>query len=886
MAQPLDDFKGKFPYASELLGVYQPLLGWKSKMTQDRVDDERTALVEEVVAGMMVDPRYEAAADEPLLIDPKDPGDPTPPLVNPTQIAAYVREEGRKFYEDNNRLPNAKEWKQILSPDQLNAALKSIKQRQPLADKTKVHSEESGNVVLIHKDSLSEEEFKKINAQPLRGTDMMVARKSLMQTVSPFRYETVMAGALNWLSINNPEAIEAVLKPKQRSWEVLLPFIDPLANFDPETTLATLSPLGLVHLYRQYFFEFDTFLGSPVGHIWVSPGGVVELVEVTTRRTLTERVIDILKETTTRSELASLEQDELANSVKEENERNINFGVSASGGANFGVYQVQASANFGISTTNRQAQEVTHKQTRQQSEKLSSEIRRNFHSTFRTTAEVSDTSSRRYVLQNNTNNLLNYELRRKMRRVGVQIQHIGTQMCWQVFVDDPGASLGISELVHIAQPEDVQSSLEPPEAPVALAQKTEPYSVVVPFEGIGNNPDHDNRNELYIDGYEDGDTSDDQIQHIWEFDAPPPGPGYTLASITETSIEPVDPEEGRPSASALYEPIVPARFRITMNQVKFENQPAIRFALQLIWNPPDQAAALADFQKHWAEYTQAKSREGRLAYVRAVRERIEMASSVPKRPTHDLREEERTVIYRRLIRQLMRVGDPESAHVTSELIRAIFDVDSLLYFVGQEWWKPRTRHQQQVQNTRSNNGSRAGTQTLTPGDKIGWGGIGSAGRDNYLITEESEPAPLGSSLGWLIQLDGDDHRNAFLNSPWAKAVIPVRPGREAAALKWLQLAHVEGTDNLDADYQGPEPEYKNADGTPKKLSQVLEILARTLAAQHNDFQNVLATETVYEKGFDPLAGGFVASGKPFEIFDQWVEVLPTDQVVAVEYEVP
>ena len=40
------------------------------------------------------------------------------------------------------------------------------------------------------------------------------------------------------------------------------------------------------------------------------------------------------------------------------------------------------------------------------------------------------------------------------------------------------------------------------------------------------------------------------------------------------------------------------------------------------------------------------------------------------------------------------------------------------------------------------------------------------------------------------------------------------------------------------------------------------------------------------EGFDPLEGGFRATGRPFEVFDQWIEVLPTDQVVAVEYNPP
>lgn len=47
--------------------------------------------------------------------------------------------------------------------------------------------------------------------------------------------------------------------------------------------------MGVVNLFREYFFEFDTFLGTPAGHIWVSPGGSVEVVETSTRRTLVEK---------------------------------------------------------------------------------------------------------------------------------------------------------------------------------------------------------------------------------------------------------------------------------------------------------------------------------------------------------------------------------------------------------------------------------------------------------------------------------------------------------------------------------------------------------------------------------------------------------------------
>jgi len=129
----------------------------------------------------------------------------------------------------------------------------------------------------------------------------------------------------------------------------------------------------------------------------------------------------------------------------------------------------------------------------------------------------------------------------------------------------------------------------------------------------------------------------------------------------------------------------------------------------------------------------------------------------------------------------------------------------------------------------------------------------------------------------MLQLDGDTHRNAFLNSPWVKAVVPIRPGREKAALNWLKRAHVEDADGLGTLYGGPEPDLKG-----KTIEQALLALASDVTDLGQEIENVLATETVFEHGFDPLEGGFHATGEPFEIFDQWIEVLPTDQVVAVE----
>ena len=158
-----------------------------------------------------------------------------------------------------------------------------------------------------------------------------------------------------------------------------------------------------------------------------------------------------------------------------------------------------------------------------------------------------------------------------------------------------------------------------------------------------------------------------------------------------------------------------------------------------------------------------------------------------------------------------------------------------------------------------------------------------------------------------MQLDGDNMRNAFLNSPWVKAVIPIRPGKEEAALNWLK--QVEGMDGIgdDDEYKGLDKEFQkiNPDtGKAYRLIEVLKILGKKIAEKHTasltvdslphgipDPENAVTStpiDWVYEHGFYRLVGGFRTKkreGKEdeyqFEIFDQWVEVVPTDQVAAV-----
>jgi hypothetical protein len=825
----VNQFAGLTPYASELFGIYQPILGWKGRQKRIWIDRRRTALLRSAVERLKaIGPSRKSLLANPRLTGPDD--------VVPREIEAWadtetgrsVRDAAAKFVESQKRLPEASDWPAILKTAALDKVMTRIARQQ---------SAPAGR----------------------RG-------------VTGIRREAAVAGALAHLSATAPQALHSVLKLDKALWPLLTAITDPLASFDPTTQRAILSPIGLINVFRQYFFEFDTFLGPAVGHVWVSPGGTLEVYEVHSRRQVEERTVEIGQTVTTKLERESKEDTEISSKVAEKNSQDINLGVSAEGGVNMGVYHASASASFDMGLNQEVAEENAHKHARSQSERVSSEIRREFKTTFKTTLEVSDTSSRRYVLQNTTDKLVNYELRRKMRRVGVQLQHVGTQLCWQVYVDDPGRALGISTLVHASAPEELVST-PPPEAPPALEAKKEQVVVNFPFEPLDEEARDDGEDEEYKDGVEPGNDGEGKIRHIKKVVAQPPANGYTLQAAAVLSHAGTNPEEDPPLKVATECQVLSAtEFNVVLKYVDFNNQPSINFTVELLWAPPAESPETKQaYEEAKQKYQEETDKAAHRAYVKEVRERVNQASRIERRPSDELRQEERAVIFRRLIRELTNLPVTLEPHLLSELIRAIFDVDKMLYYVAQEWWRPRA-HQPQ----------RLGESTqLTADDKVSWGGDGEFGRPNYLITEESAPAPLGASLGWLIQIDGDNHRNAFLNSPWVKAVLPIRPGREAAAMNWLTQAHVEGAGDLDAKYGGQEPGLAG-----KTIGEAAMALAQKVSAQESAIESTLSTEKVFENGFDPLEGGFRATGAPFEVFDQWVEVLPTDQVVAVEYQPP
>jgi hypothetical protein len=925
-ARDLEQFKFILPYASEIFGVYQPLIGWRSRRKRLRFERafarDRAKILRDVLDNISPNVELQGiarraatnAAGSSLEIGGLEPGRlAAPPL------------ERQSFLIDalNKRLPP----RESLSPEAWSELLSQANLKSILAEEVKPTLEK----VLVTPG------FRTYAAEAGENPDAVAVRQVAR--------ESQVAGYLDTLAAaGQTDALESLFFGKADVWKGVLGFLkhtNPLDTLDPHNDLGrvTLSPISVVHLFRQYFFEFDTFLGPAVGHIWLSPGSSVELLEVQTRRTLTERTFETEIETILKKERETTEQEELSDSVKQDNRDNSKFGFNTNVHQGWVGGSADASTSIDLENTQQKARETAHKQMRQQTDKISSEIRKNYKSTFKTVTEVTDTSSKRYVLNNTTDQLINYEMRRKMRQVGVQVQDIGTYLCWQTFVDDPGRQLGVSELVHIAKPADL-SAIPAPES-VPLPEPHEMKSrFAIPFKPRTSDTNEDDMDESYYYGEEvDLDPSEgtpEKIDSTFRFTVVCDKPNYVFDDAVENAIA-VD--VGANDMQVVVDEVSAngkeVSFRVVLVHVNFHNQAPLMIEAKTRWRADDPLVAEISAQNEAKvdQYNAETQRAFQKAYIDAARERIELASGIEARKFEDLREEERIVVYRILIQDMLTkdlpLSDSRTRHAVAELLNSIFDVDKMLYFVAPEWWRPRLHRSGQRLGSPPSSGTGSAPKAKWMGGMaaaaahdwiddilakplysatklgaehtVGWGGENRP--DNYYITEDSEPAKLGSSLGWLLQLDGDNQRNAFLNAPWVKAVIPIRPGREKAAFNWLQRLNVEGSDGLDAEYAAPAAELDQIPHAGPKVTirDAIEHLCDEVAKKHekstavgafpvneiNDDNKVSATpiDKVYEHGFYPNEGGFkLLVGEDFEVFDQWVEILPTDQIAPVEVE--
>lgn len=919
----LTDYKSVLPYASEIFGVYQSLIGWKSKRIVKRMNKGIT--FDHLSKFKNILGRYKGIVstkfnDCSMELDSYQVGLENNTFLKP-QSESVLLSTIANFLNDFDKIPENEDWLKLINHD----FLKNLLNEQVFNSYQELYKQQCTTDVR-------------------RNPTLMQQQMTDLQSkiTQWLKIESAIAGALLGYAENKLfDKIKSIFVISNDLSKIPLKdlldslkrddYQDPYLTFDPKKDIkdVSLSPVGIVHLYRQFFFELDTFVGTPVSHVWLSPGSSVELIETSSRKTMTEKTFETSLESTTKTEKSTTEQDEISEAVKQDNKDDTKLGFTTTVNQSWGTGSASATGSLNMDKTQQVARERTNKRSREQTGKYASEIRQNFKSTFKTVTEVTDTTSKRYILGNATQNLINYELRRKMRQVGVQIQDIGSYLCWETFVDEPGEQLGLPNLIHIAQPADLIFV---------------PNPKMIPMPALNLNVGFTGEMEWFFPENQRQYNSPDGFYKMNTLNIPAIPDGYEVenkGAVINLSQEVILMEDddseffknigakGKISNDGLHIEVGlilgpgglawdEGRIRLKINgSVLCKLSDAKKNEINTANDALIAAKLVADAEN------QRKQEE---AYRKTAQERVTLASKIKKRKFEDLREEERTIVYRNLIKSLMNDNDYkniadqpigfETRHVLSELINSIFDIDKMLYFVAPEWWKPRK------QDNKLSIGDMAITNSIN-GSVVNWAEQQNRS-DNYFITENSEPAPLGSSLGWLLQLDGDDLRNAFLNAPWVKAVIPIRPGKEKAAMAWLQNVGVEGSEGLNATYSAPDDElirinvYLNTGKTPRQftdaewttvsgttnpnavtIKQAIDFLCAEVAfkeelskmvSKHpkeeiNDDNKVLATplEKVYEHGFYPLKGGFKAIVEDyFETISQWIEVLPTDQIVPVE----
>jgi hypothetical protein len=230
--------------------------------------------------------------------------------------------------------------------------------------------------------------------------------------------------------------------------------------------------------------------------------------------------------------------------------------------------------------------------------------------------------------------------------------------------------------------ENVASGIQPPEGP-KLHQPTEKnLETIFPFMSLSGESHDDDDYGNYQPGNDFlVDHEGNRIKSYLDWEAPEPGLGYVLRDETINSYEGITPDKNQPSVGDAEVGVVPNsenKYYIRLKNVNFEENAGIRFEMRLIWvhRPSDALKAEQSFKDRMAEYDDAVQEQMHLAYVEAVRERVRLASNVGNRPYDELREEERNVVFRRVVKQLAgAAADRELPHVISELVTRLFDTD-------------------------------------------------------------------------------------------------------------------------------------------------------------------------------------------------------------------
>lgn len=526
------------------------------------------------------------------------------------------------------------------------------------------------------------------------------------------------------------------------------------------TYFEALSPIGVAHFYRQLYFYLYEGVGPIEQAFTIAPQETLEVVYETIRRQIHEEVTELGSEVVSESAVESKNLDEVSDKVSSMIQRDSSAAMSAnaafSASGSIGVWQASASANLGLTTSisqsNQRSNEMATRRLKETTRRASERITKTFSLRIRDVEDITTTNLTRRVIKNEDNQPVSYGLRRVFNRIKVKVQDLGPYLVWQLYLRNPGAGLARSRFVHFMDSQPVSNPLDPPAVRPRPTGGTDTGTTSA-------NLNWDNSRRTYYITLVIRTGSDRKVTAV------------SIDSITD--LEGGGKEDLAPSAKNNVQwgqSYDTGTNSFSVNIGVLEGDAAsVSVNYTYVYEAGDEIIQAWEDEKKVAEdkFRQADADARAKALVEQFerdKALITEKSNIKPRPANDLRREERYEVMNRMISHLFARG--ENPKVPSpleiEYFHRYFDIEAMFLYTHPSWWKPRY------------------SPTKT-----------GLGRPSYEITAESEPAPMGSSLGWIIQLDGDTRRNEFLNSPWVRVCLPIRPGRERESIAWL-AEHIEG----------------------------------------------------------------------------------------------
>ena len=491
----------------------------------------------------------------------------------------------------------------------------------------------------------------------------------------------------------------------------------------------------------------------------LAPNEKFEVVLSETRSSTWEETVEKENEVTRDESVETHDENELTDRVANMLSKTATRTLSASGSTNWITGSASGNASETVADSSSRAVETTTRRLQEITKKQAEQIKQKVKITTRLVETQATSSTTRHVIENKSNSPVNYGLRRLYYDVNVKLQDLGPVLVWQTIVHNPGQRLAMPVLVDDPRKQDL------PELPVVrhgvfTGQDTrdpakDDYARTFLFSLDKTIPPCFTEKQKVKFQQNSADVLKLHLNKIRVF------------SLRGTTGQ--KKEELRFEIAAVS---IDNAFRLSIAGRVFDRSDHFIMAeIELAFEVVPTQEELKE-----AEETIAAAKSA--AAIKYIEMRYRGLAQLER---DKLEYEERKILLGMALAQLVVPSSSQFPDLEAALAQIwenldrVFDWSQMFYRQDVLEWREMKR-----------------IAALTAGTP----------KQYEIHSLQKHAAPLGSSLNWDTQLDGDDKRNAFLNAPWIKVCIPVKEGSEETALQLLKsFGVVSIVDNSAAKIQ-------------------------------------------------------------------------------------